>query len=61
MAAVRSRHIALAEPLMAFVDDRVAEGRYAFASEVTRAPLRLLIGPEKDRSRPGRKAIPNRE
>jgi Arc/MetJ-type ribon-helix-helix transcriptional regulator len=46
---------------MAFVDDRVAEGRYAFASEVIRAPLRLPVGPEKDRSRSGRKAFPNRE
>ncbi|MFC5568256.1 type II toxin-antitoxin system ParD family antitoxin [Rubellimicrobium aerolatum] len=42
MAAKHHRHVALTEPLSRFLDQQVAEGRYASASEVMRAALRLL-------------------
>lgn len=42
MAAKHSRHVALTEPLARFLDRQVADGRYASASEVVRAALRLL-------------------
>ena len=42
MAAKHHRHVALTEPLAQFLDRQVAEGRYASASEVVRAALRLL-------------------
>lgn len=42
MAAKHSRHVALTEPLARFVDRQVTRGRYASASEVVRAALRLL-------------------
>jgi antitoxin ParD1/3/4 len=42
MAAKYHRHVALTEPLARFLDQQVAEGRYASASEVMRAALRLL-------------------
>ena len=47
MAAKHHRHIALTEPLARFVERQVAEGRYASASEVVRAGLRLLIEREE--------------
>ena len=43
MAAKHHRHVALTEARTNFVDQQVAEGRYASASEVMRAALRLLI------------------
>ena len=43
MAAKHYRHVALTQALTNFVDQQVAEGRYASASEVMRAALRLLI------------------
>jgi antitoxin ParD1/3/4 len=43
MAAKHHRPVALTETLTSFVDQQVAEGRYASASEVMRAALRLLI------------------
>ncbi|MFE1603287.1 ribbon-helix-helix domain-containing protein [Methylobacterium sp. ID0610] len=43
MAAKHSRHIALTAPLADFVDEQVAKGEYASASEMVRAALRLLI------------------
>ncbi len=42
MAAKYHRHVALTEPLARFLDQQVNEGRYASASEVVRAALRLL-------------------
>lgn len=42
MAARYHRHVALTEPLARFLDRQVSEGRYASASEVVRAALRLL-------------------
>ena len=47
MAAKHHRHVALTEVLTKFVDRQVAEGRYASASEVMRAGLRLLIEREQ--------------
>ena len=43
MPVPHSRHVALTEPLARFVDKQVAQGRYATASEVIRAALRLLM------------------
>lgn len=43
MAAQHTMHVALTEPLVRYVGGQVASGRYATASEVVRAALRLLI------------------
>ncbi|MCJ2126178.1 type II toxin-antitoxin system ParD family antitoxin [Methylobacterium sp. J-077] len=43
MAAKYSRHIALTEPLIAYVEAQVARGEYTSISEVVRTALRLLI------------------
>ncbi|WP_375465313.1 type II toxin-antitoxin system ParD family antitoxin [uncultured Methylobacterium sp.] len=43
MAARHSRHIALTEPLIAYVEGQVAKGDYTSISEVVRSALRLLI------------------
>jgi antitoxin ParD1/3/4 len=50
MPVPHSRHVALTEPLARFVDTQVAEGRYATASEVVRAALRLLMEREDART-----------
>jgi antitoxin ParD1/3/4 len=49
MTAKYSRHVALTGPLARYVEDQVATGVYASASEVVRAGLRLLI--ERDEAR----------
>ncbi|WP_245238555.1 ribbon-helix-helix domain-containing protein [Methylobacterium platani] len=49
MAAKHSRHIALTEPLIAYVEAQVAKGEYTCISEVVRTALRLLI--ERDEAR----------
>lgn len=46
MAAKHSRHIALTEPLIAYVEAQVAKGEYTSVSEVVRTALRLLIDRE---------------
>ena len=43
MPVPHSRHVAPTEPLARFVDEQVAKGHYATASEVMRAALRLLM------------------
>ena len=43
MPVLRSRHVALTEPLARFVNDQVASGHYATVSEVGRAALWLLM------------------
>ncbi len=43
MAAKHHQHVALTDILTSFVDNHVAEGRSACASEVMRAALCLLI------------------
>ena len=50
MPVLHSRHVALTEPLARFIDAQVAEGRYATASEVVRAALRLLMDREDART-----------
>lgn len=52
MPVKHSRHVALTEPLARFVDSQVTEGRYATASEVVRAALRLLERDEVGRRAP---------
>lgn len=54
MAAKHSRHIALTEPLIAYVEAQVAKGEYTSASEMVRAALRLLI--ERDEAKGRRQA-----
>ncbi|MFK5595660.1 type II toxin-antitoxin system ParD family antitoxin [Methylobacterium sp. HMF5984] len=49
MAAKHSRHIALTEPLIAYVEAQVARGEYTCISEVVRTALRLLI--ERDEAK----------
>ncbi len=49
MAAKHSRHIALTEPLIAYVEAQVAKGEYTCISEVVRTALRLLI--ERDEAK----------
>ena len=43
MAAKHSRHVALTEPLIAYVEAQVAKGEYTSISEAIRTALRLLI------------------
>ena len=43
VAAQHTLHVALTEPLVRYVGGQVTSGRYATASEVVRAALRLLI------------------
>ena len=38
----KTRHVSLTPEMEAFIDGRVASGRYRSASEVVRAALRLL-------------------
>ena len=49
MPAKNSHHIALTEPLASYVQEQVARGEYASASEMVRASLRLLK--ERDEKR----------
>ena len=49
MAAKHSRHIALTEPLIAYVEAQVAKGEYTSISEIVRTALRLLI--ERDEAK----------
>lgn len=49
----KTRNVSLTPQLDAFVDRRVAAGRYRSASEVVRAALRLLEEDERRREGPG--------
>ena len=49
MAAKHSRHIALTEPLIAYVEAQVARGEYTCISEVVRTALRQMI--ERDEAK----------
>ena len=51
MAAKHSRHIALTEPLITYVEAQVANGEYTSASEFVRAALRLLIERDEAKAR----------
>jgi antitoxin ParD1/3/4 len=59
MAAKHSRHIALTGPLESYVEERVARGDYASASEMVRAGLKLLK--ERDERRAARSGPPKPE
>ena len=56
MAAKFSRHIVLTGHLVSYLDDKVAGGEYASASDMARAALRLLI--ERDKERAARAGSP---
>jgi antitoxin ParD1/3/4 len=47
MPVRKTRNVSLTPELEAFIDNRVASGRYGNASEVVRAALRLLIEQEQ--------------
>lgn len=47
----KTRNVSLTPRLEAFIDERVATGRYRSASEVVRAALRLLEEAEPPRHR----------
>lgn len=51
---VKTRTVSLTRELEAFIDDRVASGRFRSASEVVRAALRLLEDDERLREASGR-------
>jgi antitoxin ParD1/3/4 len=57
----RTRNVSLTPELEAFVDRKVASGRYRSASEVVRAALRLLDEREQrlERSLPSSREAPN--
>lgn len=60
MPAQHTLHVALTEPLLKYVGDQVASGRYATASEVVRAALRLLIERGEAEVRPSQPSEPAR-
>lgn len=43
MPAQYTLHVAVTEPLLQFVNEQIASGRYATASELVREALRLLM------------------
>jgi antitoxin ParD1/3/4 len=51
MPAQHTLHVALTGPLVKYVAEQVSSGRYATASEVVRAALRLLIERDGDDAR----------
>ncbi len=53
MAAKHSRHIALTEPLIAYVETQVAQGEYIPVSEVVTTALRLQMEREAVSKRRG--------
>ena len=50
---VKTRNVSLTPEIEAFIDSRVASGRFRSASEVVRAALRLLEEEERRREAPG--------
>lgn len=53
MVAKHSRHIALAEPLIAYVEAQAAKGEYTSVSEVVGTALRLLMARDAASNRRG--------
>ena len=47
MPAQHTLHVAVTEPLLRFVNEQIASGRYATASELVREALRLLMDTRK--------------
>lgn len=56
----KTRNVSLTPEMEAFIDGRVASGRYRSASEVVRAALRLLEEDERRRQEPGPRAAAER-
>ena len=52
MPVRKTRNVSLTPEMEAFIDGRVASGRYRSASEVVRAALRLLEEDERKRREP---------
>ncbi len=52
MPSRKTRNVSLTPEMEAFIDGRVASGRFRSASEVVRAALRLLEEDERKRRRP---------
>ena len=52
MLKQKTRNVSLTPELEAFIDERVATGRFRSASEVVRAGLRLLLEDERRREAP---------
>ncbi len=52
---VKTRNVSLTPEIEAFIDGRVASGRFRSASEVVRAALRLLEEEERRREAPGQR------
>ena len=55
--ARKTRNVSLTPELEAFIDGRVATGRYRSASEMVCAALRLLEEDERRREAPGRSGM----
>jgi antitoxin ParD1/3/4 len=49
---VKTRNVSLTPEIEAFINDRVASGRFRSASEVVRAAMRLLEDDERRREQP---------
>lgn len=59
MPSRKTRNVSLTPEIEAFIDGRVASGRFRSASEVVRAALRLLE--EEERERQEHVRVPGRE
>ncbi|MBP0443848.1 type II toxin-antitoxin system ParD family antitoxin [Roseomonas sp. SSH11] len=59
MVARKTRNVSLTPEIEAFIDGRVAAGRYRSASEVVRAALRLLQ--EEERRWEQRMRVPGKD
>ena len=60
MPSRKTRNVSLTPEMEAFIDGRVASGRYRSASEVVRAALRLLEEDERKRQGPEPRTGPER-
>ena len=60
MPSRKTRNISLTPEMEAFIDGRVASGRFRSASEVVRAALRLLEEDERRRQEPEPRTGPGR-
>jgi antitoxin ParD1/3/4 len=56
----RTRNVSLTPEMEAFIDGRVASGRYRSASEVVRAALRLMQEDERERQNREPRAVVGR-
>ena len=56
---VKTRNVSLTPEIEAFINERVASGRFRSASEVVRAALRLLEDDEHRREMPAQEKRPH--